>query len=93
LDSSSRRANDLYGWRVAFLIVGSPGLILALIVRLTVREPQRGEADRVPVDTSLYSVAATMRIIVSRQSFLAAAVGLGLLSFSGNAFEPGHRSI
>jgi MFS family permease len=80
-------ANDLYGWRVAFLIVGLPGLLLALIVRLTVREPQRGEADRLPVDTSFYSVTATMRIIVSRQSFLAAAVGLGLLSFSGNAFE------
>lgn len=80
-------ANDRYGWRVGFMIAGLPGLILALIVRFTVREPRRGAADRLPVDTSFYSVADTMRIILSRKSFIAAAVGLGLFSFSGNAFE------
>jgi predicted MFS family arabinose efflux permease len=31
----------LYGWRTAFLVVGLPGLALALIVRFTVREPAR----------------------------------------------------
>ena len=32
---------DLYGWRAAFVICGLPGLVLALVVRLTVREPVR----------------------------------------------------
>ncbi len=31
-----------YGWRAAFLIVGLPGLALALIMKLTLREPPRG---------------------------------------------------
>jgi len=34
--------NDAFGWRVAFFVVGLPGLALALLVRLTVREPVRG---------------------------------------------------
>ena len=34
--------NEFWGWRAAFLIAGVPGLVLALIFRLTVREPTRG---------------------------------------------------
>ena len=34
--------NEWYGWRVAFLVVGLPGVLLALIVQLTVKEPPRG---------------------------------------------------
>jgi predicted MFS family arabinose efflux permease len=29
------------GWRAAFFIVGAPGLLLAIVTRLTLREPQR----------------------------------------------------
>ena len=32
---------ELHGWRAAFFVAGAPGLVLALIVWLTVREPQR----------------------------------------------------
>jgi MFS family permease len=35
----------LAGWQAAFLAVGIPGLLLALIVALTVREPVRGAID------------------------------------------------
>lgn len=31
-----------YGWRVAFMLVGLPGLLLAVIMKLTLREPPRG---------------------------------------------------
>jgi MFS family permease len=34
--------NEYYGWRAAFLCVGVPGVLLALLIRLTVREPPRG---------------------------------------------------
>lgn len=34
-----------YGWRAAFYTVGLPGLVVALILRLTVREPPRGFSD------------------------------------------------
>jgi MFS family permease len=34
------------GWRVAFVVVGVPGVILALVFKLLVKEPPRGHADR-----------------------------------------------
>ena len=30
--------NDAFGWRAAFFVVGLPGVVMALVVRLTVRE-------------------------------------------------------
>ncbi|MBL4787490.1 MAG: MFS transporter [Kordiimonadaceae bacterium] len=33
---------DIYGWRATFMIVGIPGVLLALVLRYTVIEPQRG---------------------------------------------------
>ena len=33
---------EYYGWRMAFLLVGCPGIILSLVVYLTIREPVRG---------------------------------------------------
>jgi MFS family permease len=37
---------DNFGWRVAFLAVGLPGLLLALLVKFFLKEPPRGYADR-----------------------------------------------
>ena len=36
---------QFFGWRVALVTVGLPGLVVAMVVRLTVREPMRGRAD------------------------------------------------
>ena len=34
-----------YGWRVAFFVVGAPGIILAILMLLLIREPKRGGLD------------------------------------------------
>src|SRR5206468_894606 len=39
--------NQHYGWRATFAMVGLPGIVLALLVRLTIAEPPRGYADGV----------------------------------------------
>lgn len=41
------RIHEAWGWRVAFMSLGAPGLILAIITWFTLREPPRGmsEAD------------------------------------------------
>ena len=41
------RPLGLFGWQAAFLAVGAPGLILALVV-MALKEPMRGEADGFP---------------------------------------------
>jgi MFS family permease len=38
-------AAELGGWRLAFLVLGIPGVVVAAIVWLTVREPRRGGLD------------------------------------------------
>ncbi len=40
-----------YGWRVAFMVVGTPGVIMAIIIKLIIREPPRGHSD--PVEKPL----------------------------------------
>ena len=37
--------NDWVGWRWAFVIAGAPGLLIALAVRFTMKEPPRGLSD------------------------------------------------
>ena len=34
--------NEFFGWRVALFAIGAPGVLLAIVVRLTVKEPLRG---------------------------------------------------
>jgi MFS family permease len=33
--------NEFYGWRMTFLMLGIPGLVLALLARITLKEPRR----------------------------------------------------
>jgi predicted MFS family arabinose efflux permease len=35
-----------YGWRAAFMVVGLPGILIALLVWLTIKEPPRGFSER-----------------------------------------------
>jgi predicted MFS family arabinose efflux permease len=37
--------NQYFGWRATFVLVGLPGVLVALLVRLTVAEPTRGLTD------------------------------------------------
>lgn len=37
---------ERFGWRAAFLAAGAPGIALALLFHLTVREPERGASQR-----------------------------------------------
>ncbi|MFT6274720.1 MAG: MFS family permease [Halioglobus sp.] len=36
---------ETLGWRMAFVVVGLPGIVLAVVLRLTVKEPARGQWD------------------------------------------------
>ena len=71
------------GWREAFMIVGLPGLVLAVLVRYTVKEPPRGMSDnRVDVGDrpSMLDVA---KFLIRRRSFLHIAAGSSFAAFAG----------
>ena len=73
---------ELWGWRAAFLAVGLPGIAIALIVRLTVPEPERS-ADAAPQPAFGASLAALWRI----PSFRHITAAFALSSFAIFAFN------
>jgi len=74
-----------YGWRIAFMAVGIPGALLALIVRLTLGEPPRGrfDAPREATSQATESVAEVLRFMMRLPSFLSMAFGASLHAFYG----------
>jgi len=73
------------GWRSAFFIVGIPGLILALVFRLTVTEPTRGLSDGKVDVGEKYRVLAVAKFLLRRKSFVHLSLGAGLSSFNAYA--------
>lgn len=52
-----------YGWRMAFFMCVIPGLLLALLIGLTVREPVRGRYDPPSADATSMPLTAVLRHI------------------------------
>ena len=79
---------QLWGWRDAFFIVGLPGLILAIIIKLTLKEPPRGAYDTVASDGPAPSFGAVLKKLFAAKSFpnLAAGATLGSMAGYGIAF-------
>ena len=79
-----------YNWRVAFYVVGLPGVLLAALVALTVREPRRGGADHppqapaAPAGTQV-SVAEVLRFLFSRRAFVFVVFASSVQSLAGYA--------
>jgi MFS family permease len=77
---------DTFGWRVAFFIVGLPGLALSAVVFLTVKEPPRGHADGHTESDAREghpSILEVFRFLLARRSFVHMAAGGGLTAFVG----------
>ena len=73
-----------YGWRAAFYVVGLPGLLLALIVRFTLREPPRGYAEGLQSSShAAPSLATVVRFMTSTPTLRHLAAGATLASFVG----------
>jgi len=69
------------GWRAAFLMVGLPGLILAVVVRYTMQEPPRGMSEGRIDSGHRPGVLTVARYLLRRKSFIHMAIGSGLASF------------
>ena len=75
--------NEFFDWRVAFFVVGAPGIVVALFVRYTLREPIRGlmeDRQDVATDTPFPEV---LKLLWSRLSFRHLAIGGALNAFAG----------
>lgn len=77
---------QFFGWRIAFFVVGIPGLLLALIFRFTVQEPPRGMAEGRTEAGTQPGVMETFRLLMRKKSFRHLAAGGALTAFVGYGF-------
>lgn len=70
-----------YGWRAAFIAIGLFGIVFALLVLLTVREPQRGRLDGAA--TAQIGLGESLRLFLGNPVLRRAAVAGGLSAFVG----------
>lgn len=71
-----------YGWRAAFFVLGIPGLFLALVVFLTIKEPARGQLDAAS-ESDAPSFKETMRFLWSQKAAVHGMMGSGLSALWG----------
>lgn len=75
--------NEFFGWRVAFLVVGAPGILLAVVVRMSIPEPIRGLTEKRQVSSQAVPLGQVVSVLWSRRSFRHLAMGAGLNAFAG----------
>ena len=76
--------NQHYGWRMAFMSAGLPGIALALVVWLTVSEPVRGATDRTAAPAR-EPLGATLAFLFSQKSFVIMFIGFCLTTYTNYA--------
>jgi MFS family permease len=85
-------AADFGGWRLAFLVLGIPGVALSILVAVTVREPRRGQLDshaaaagsdatRVTLWGIVLQLLATLRFMVAQRSAVHLILGGSVATF------------
>jgi len=80
-----------YGWRAAFLFVGGPGILIAILYLFTVREPVRGGLDEASGEVvgPAPSLLAVLRHVVQHPGLACLIVGsalIGLMSITTAAW-------
>ncbi|MGA3293806.1 MAG: MFS transporter [Candidatus Acidiferrales bacterium] len=78
--------NQYYGWHDAFLVAGIPGLIVALIFRLTVKEPARGSSEQKKVSTGQQNLRETFRFMLSQRCYMLLLLGFCFTTFTQFGF-------
>jgi len=76
--------DEAFGWRNAFLVVGLPGVALAVVVALTLKEPPRGQSEGLESgDSEAPSAMAVIAFLWQARSFRHLSVASGLYAFVG----------
>ena len=82
---------EAFGWRAAFLVLGLPGVVLAVVVRKVIPEPPRGETIRPPaLETlrTLFRIRALRHLLMG--SALHAFATIGVSAFHAMFFMRVH---
>ena len=82
---------DVIGWRWTFIAMGLPGVVLAIVLFLTVREPTRGIYDAPAQRTEALSTLAALRTLARSRTYvpiLIAVAAAGIINLGFNLWWP-----
>jgi len=83
------RIAEAYSWRMAFYVVGLPGILVALLMLLVIREPRRGGLDALSVGAAAHEPAPPLMTSISSffadRTLLLTAISCALSAFVGYA--------
>ncbi len=78
--------SSVEGWRIAFVLVGLSGLLLALIVKMTIKEPPRGYTDPAHIQAKSaekVSFGQALKLLASKPTYWHVVIGATIASFVG----------
>jgi MFS family permease len=76
--------SHIEGWRVAFIVVGAPGVLIGLLTLFTVKEPPRGFSD--PPGTAhsgRVTMLDTLKLLAGKPTFWTMAMGASIVALVG----------
>ena len=74
-----------WNWRVAFYVMGVPGILVALLVWFTLREPPRGLADGSISTIAPPSIMKVVRYLAAKPTYVHLLIGSTISAFTFNA--------
>lgn len=74
--------NEFFGWRIALLAVGLPGVLLAVLFLATVREPIRGRAEGIEDAVAVPELKVVFRHLWQRRAYRHFIAGGALTGFA-----------
>lgn len=75
---------EIDGWRIAFVVIGAPGILIGLLVLFTVKEPPRGYSDPPGAQrVEKASVTETLRELAGKPTFWIMALGASVTALVG----------
>lgn len=74
---------EALGWRAAFMLVGAPGLILAVIVLVTIKDPRSAASATDRATAAPPSLGQAIAYLAARRSFVHLTAGITVASTAG----------
>jgi MFS family permease len=74
---------EFFGWRYAFFLVGVPGIILAIAVKMTIKEPPRGYSEGRVSTAKQVPFMEVLRTMWAFKSFRQISLGAATQAFVG----------
>ncbi len=75
--------DEFFGWRYAFFVVGIPGILLAILLRVTVREPPRGHTETTKQTLEQVPFSMVVKTMWQKKSFRHMSLGAATQAFVG----------